>query len=77
MLNPQNRPVRNTRFISWIRPPLDWIKLNCDGSVLSNRKASCGGLVRDDSGKFLQGFIVNLDIYPIIVAEIWGCFLCP
>ena len=74
MLNNQDRSVRNTRFISWTQPPMGWIKLNGDGSVLSNRRASCGGVMRDDSGQFLQGFAVNLGICPITVAEIWGAF---
>ena len=41
---------------------MSWIKLNCDGSILSNQKASCDGLARDDSGQFLQGFAVNLAV---------------
>ena len=53
---------------------MGWIKLNDDGSVLSNRRASCGGVMRDDSGQFLRGFAVNLGICPITVAEIWGAF---
>ena len=72
--NPLDRPVKNTSFISWGWPAMGWIKLNCDGSVLINRKASCGGLARDESGQFLHGFSVNLGICPITVAEIWGAF---
>ena len=53
---------------------MGWIKLNCDRSVLSNRKASCCGLARDESRQFLHGFSVNLGICPITVAEIWGAF---
>ena len=36
--------------------------------------ASCGGLLRDDSGRFIQAFVANLGRCPISMAEIWGYF---
>lgn len=43
-------------------PPTDNCSLCCDGSV-SNQDASagCGGLLRDESGKFIFGFTQRLD----------------
>ncbi|RDX76216.1 hypothetical protein CR513_43817, partial [Mucuna pruriens] len=42
-------------IISWIPPPTDQLKLNCDGSVLLNStKAATGGVLRDHRGRLLQ-----------------------
>ena len=35
------------KHISWSLPVEGWIKINCDGSVNQQRKASSGGLARD------------------------------
>ena len=55
---------------SWEAPLASWIKLNSDGSINNQQKASCGGLARDELGRFHGGFVVNLNICPITVAEI-------
>ena len=61
-------------LINWTLPPDGWVKLNSDGSVAAELKASCGGILRGSSGEFLGGFVANLRICPIIVRELWGTY---
>ena len=63
---------RQVSFIGWELSPSNWVKINSDGSVLDSVKASCGGLIRDDSGAFLDGFSMNLGSCLITIAEVWG-----
>ncbi|KAI0488598.1 hypothetical protein KFK09_028437 [Dendrobium nobile] len=37
-------------------PPLDWIKVNVDSSLLSNYRAGIGGIFRDNFGRMLLAF---------------------
>lgn len=49
ILRPASR--KTTRLIRWIPPNSDWLKLNTDGSCLSDcGLAGCGGLFRDSIG---------------------------
>ena len=42
--------------VRWIRPPIDWFKLNSDGASIGNPgKAGGGGLIRDHQGKWIKG----------------------
>ena len=61
-------------LVHWHFPPDGFIKLNCDGSVLASKTSACGGLIRDSSGFFCGGFVANLGICPITVAEIWAVY---
>ena len=69
-----NAPHRQIVDIQWIPPPDGWFKMNSDGSVIDNSKATCGGLVRDPTGRFLGGFVANLGSCPVTVAELWGVY---
>ena len=51
-----------------------WIKLNSDGSVANDRRASCEGLLHGTQGEFLGGFAANLGVCLISVAEIWDAY---
>ncbi|KAF7816991.1 ribonuclease H [Senna tora] len=45
----------------WKVPERGWIKVNIDGAVCRrNMVAGCGGLFRNDDGKWLHGFTCNL-----------------
>ena len=61
-------------FISWYAPPEWWVKVNCDGSVDTQCRASCGGLIRDSAGCYIRGFAANLGFCPITVMEVWGAY---
>ena len=43
-------------------------------SIDNQRRASCGGLVRDSTSCYIRGFATNLDFCPIMVAEVWGAY---
>ena len=66
--------IKTIQLISRQIPKEDWLKLNCDGSVLYSGKASCGGLLRNALGEFLADFAANVNTCPIIVAEVWGAY---
>lgn len=74
LVDHSSRPSRPLSYIAWGAPSVGWTKLNSYGSVDNNRKASYGGLARDESRRFLGGFAVNLGFCPITVVEIWGAF---
>lgn len=62
-------------LVCWKLPLSDWIKLNCDGaSKGENRLASCGGVLWDQTGKWLRGYAANLGIASVVEAEIWGVY---
>ena len=43
--------------VCWVKPEAGWMKLNTDGSSLSNLSlARGGGLVRNEEGRWLVGF---------------------
>lgn len=51
---PSNRiKTKNLKYleppVGWSKPPMQWVKVNTDGSVNCLRtKAGCGGLIRDN-----------------------------
>ncbi|KAF7808054.1 ribonuclease H [Senna tora] len=46
---------------AWRKPMVGWIKVNTDGAVCrSSRKAGCGGIIRDNYGNWIKGFVSNL-----------------
>ena len=42
--------------------------------MLNSSKAACGGLIRDETGKFFSGFLANLGVCSITIAKVWGAF---
>ena len=59
-------------MIHWTFPLDGWVKLNSDLSIAVDLEAYCGGIVRGSSREYLSGFVANLGICPITVAELWG-----
>ncbi|XP_072087871.1 uncharacterized protein [Arachis hypogaea] len=48
-------------------------KVNVDGSFYSqNGNAACGGIFRDNLGRFVKDFACNLGSYSIMHVELWG-----
>ncbi|KAF7844735.1 putative reverse transcriptase [Senna tora] len=63
-------------YISWEAPSAGWIKLNIDGSHQgATGNSACGGVARDDNGKWIFGFIKNLGKKNSTVAEMWGVLI--
>ena len=47
--------------VAWNRPPEEWIKLNTDGSALTNPgQTGAGGILRDKEGKMVMAFATPL-----------------
>ncbi|CAI0436867.1 unnamed protein product [Linum tenue] len=60
-------------MISWQHPPSGWIAVNTDGSVIPALGiATAGGVIRNNEGRFLQAFSVNLGGGSIMHAELAG-----
>jgi len=55
--------IHDTKVISvkWIKPPDQWVKLNTDGSALTNPgRIGAGGILRDQTGAMLLAFATPL-----------------
>ncbi|KAL8162024.1 hypothetical protein V2J09_013513, partial [Rumex salicifolius] len=57
--------------VSWTPPPSGWVRLNTDGAVREGR-ATAAGVLRDESGSWLVGFVHNLGSCSVPMAELWG-----
>ncbi|KAK4255866.1 hypothetical protein QN277_008804 [Acacia crassicarpa] len=65
--------IRVEQQVSWKTPCAGWLKLNVDGAAKGeDRLAGCGGLIRDDSGKWISGFARKLGRCSAIQAELWA-----
>ncbi|XP_058076436.1 uncharacterized protein LOC131225027 [Magnolia sinica] len=54
---------RSPSVVKWARPSSGFVKLNVDGSSLSNtRKLGGGGICRRDNGEFIFAFVVGYGI---------------
>ncbi|CAI9105936.1 OLC1v1004973C1 [Oldenlandia corymbosa var. corymbosa] len=63
------------RCIHWIPPPVDWVKVNSNGSVdPSIGVGYAGGVIRDCHGRWLEGFMMKVGFCTITGAELWGLF---
>ncbi|CAN1830976.1 Putative ribonuclease H protein At1g65750 [Linum perenne] len=64
---------RRETEISWDPGPPGWVTLNTDGSVIPSRAAAtAGGLLRDEMGRCLLAYTVNLGNCSITRAELRG-----
>ena len=64
-----------TILLSWVKPPLGHFKLNVDGSRDENGTIGAGGIIRNWSGSWIQGFSHNIGGGELIQAEVWGIFI--
>lgn len=61
-----------TKLIRWVCPDAGDFKINTDGSLDHWQRGSFGGLVRDDQGKWIEGFCGNIGCATVIRAELWA-----
>ena len=61
-----------TENIRWKTPEIEWVRLNTDEASRRNNVAGCGGVLRDDNGKWICGFSKWLGVCSAYVAELWG-----
>ena len=66
---------KQTLLLRWIKPPLGHFKLNVDGSRDGAGIIGAGGVVRDCSGNWIQGFSHHIGFGEVIQAEIWGIYI--
>ncbi|KAI9107964.1 hypothetical protein K1719_020837 [Acacia pycnantha] len=59
---------------AWVPPSPGWVKLNVDGACAGNQIASCGGILRDDSGTLKQGFMFRAEEPEIAFELSYGLF---
>ncbi|KAL6201494.1 hypothetical protein ACLB2K_025208 [Fragaria x ananassa] len=56
-------------------PPMNFFKLNIDGTKLSpSGKIGAGGVIRNHCGDWIIGFQINLVVGDILDAEAWGLY---
>ncbi|XP_031125131.1 uncharacterized protein LOC116027569 [Ipomoea triloba] len=61
------------RSDSWTTPTGGWFKLNVDGSVINaTGAAGCGCVLRDDTGRWVEGFTYHIGRCSVAEAEAWG-----
>lgn len=57
--------------VRWVPPPPGWVKINSDGASRGNPSPSgCGGLIRDERGKWLRGFYHYFGLCDAYTAEL-------
>ncbi|PKI49193.1 hypothetical protein CRG98_030411 [Punica granatum] len=67
-----DRKARDWKLIGWRMPSNGWLKLNTNRAAKGNQGlAGAGGLLRDDNGKWLGGFVHNIGIATSVLAELW------
>jgi ribonuclease HI len=61
--------------IAWLPPEPGWFVLNSDGAAKqSEKRAGCGGALRNDSGIWIDGFSKALGDTTAYMAELWGIY---
>jgi len=67
---------KETIYIGWMRPPIVWVKLNCDGAwKRSGTLAGCGGLLRVSNGRWIKGYFKKIGMCDAFHVEMCGMYL--
>ena len=73
VLDHANPKLGFTFAVGRVKPPVNWVKLNTDGSAQGNPGlAEGGGLIRDCHGNWISGFARAIGLPSSIVAELWA-----
>ena len=77
----KHNPVKAKIQVQWLPPPVNWVKLNSDGSSMGNPGlAGGGGLIRNERGEWIKGYARAIGITTSVAAELWalrdGICLC-
>ncbi|KAL8151867.1 hypothetical protein V2J09_021675 [Rumex salicifolius] len=66
---------REEIHISWSRPAVGWVKVNTDGARESRYgMATAGGVIRNDEGRWMGGFVKNIGVCSVPCAELWDIY---
>ncbi|KAL4287834.1 hypothetical protein AHAS_Ahas19G0225800 [Arachis hypogaea] len=64
---------RIEKHVKWKPPPEGWVKLNTDGAAQKNPgRSGCGGLLRNNEGRWIAGFSHRTGEATAFTAELWG-----
>ena len=59
--------------VRWLPPPINWLKLNSDGSSMGNpRLAGGGGLIRNEIGEWVRGYARAIGCATSVAAKLWA-----
>ncbi|EOY16691.1 Polynucleotidyl transferase, putative [Theobroma cacao] len=73
ILNKTQQRVKRDVSISWKKPNKTFVKLSADGSARGQPGgAATGGIIRDDKGEWMLGFIHKIGITFSLNAELWA-----
>ena len=73
VLEHANPRIGATIAIGWVKPPVNWVKLNTNGSTLgSPGLAGGGGLIWDYHGNWVLGFARAIGFTSSIAAKLWA-----
>ena len=65
--------TRVCKLVCWSKPASGWVKLNTNGSSLSNPGLAGGGsFVRDEEGNWIVGFAHKIGKTTSFLAELWA-----
>ncbi|EOX97295.1 Uncharacterized protein TCM_006364 [Theobroma cacao] len=74
-LNKAQEKLKNEVLISWNKPSPTFVKLNVDGSPKGQPgEAVAGGIIPDDTGEWIVGFIHKIGTTFSPNAELWALF---
>ncbi|XP_061354128.1 uncharacterized protein LOC133298795 [Gastrolobium bilobum] len=66
-------PLISNVLVSWTFPEVGFVKVNTDGASCGNPGvATCGGVIRNSQGIWLNGFAYKLGFCSSFKAELWG-----
>lgn len=66
--------MHTTNIICWLHPPVNFLKLNTDGSCVSKVQLAAGGLIRNRKRWWLIGFSKYIGCGVSLLAELWGMY---
>lgn len=71
--NQSEKKDKGLNEVKWTKLAVGWYKLNIDGLVNgANGHAGCGGLIRDNDGRWVKGFAKKIAASSSLDAELWG-----
>ena len=69
----KHNPVKVKIQVQWLPRPVNWVKLNSDGSSMGNPGlAGGGGLIRNERGKWINGYARAIGITTSVAMK-HGC----
>ena len=80
-LNEKKETTRQTIQVKWLWPPINWFKVNSNGSSLGNLGiVGGGGLIRNENEEWFRGYAKAIGATTSVAAELWvlrdGICLC-